>query len=367
MKKYIDFTLVKIIATLYGFVVFITLIKKILTLIRKNVDFDKIDWVNFLFGRTFLDWFLITFYMIIVSIITKKMFSKNLTFKYIILVHIFLALFMTWFIFISAAIILLAFGTVNLTFIKEHILTLNHYIDFFDANLVVYLFMASVIYIYFYMQKLKDIEIQKSSLQNQLVSTKMEILNSQLHPHFLFNTLNSIFTLIEVAPKQAQNTLVDLSDLLRDILDLKQNSFILLSSEISLLKKYLNIMNVRFSNDLSVKLNIPNNVEDALVPTMLLQPIIENSIKHGYSPKIKKLKIVIDIVKLKNKLVIEISNTGKQIDTNSLRNGNGIKNIIKRLTTLYNGNYKFKFSNIKNSNIGVVTKISIPLKKNNKY
>ncbi|WP_339915869.1 sensor histidine kinase [Yeosuana marina] len=361
MKKYIDYTLVKILAVLYGFIVFISFIKKMLIIIRKDVDFSKIDWLNFLFGRTFLDWLLITLYMVFASAITKRMFSANLKFKHILGVHLFLAFSITWFIFFMAAIIQLLIGNVDMTFVKENILTWEHYIDFFDVNLVVYLFMASIIYIYFYIQKMNEIEIQKTSLKSQLIDTKMKILKSQLQPHFLFNTLNSISTLIETNPKQAQNTLVDLSELLRDILDLEEKDLIPLMLELSLLKKYLNIMEVRFNDHLTLKIDVSESVTNALLPSMILQPIVENSIKHGYSNKIKKLEIEIEMRKIHTNLVIKISNTGVYMIKSQFIKGNGVKNIISRLDTLFGDKYKFMFTNKKNKQ-GVITTIIIPFR-----
>ena len=362
MKKYIDFTLVKILATLYGFVVLVTVIKRLIILFRSD-SFGKVDWFSFIFSSFFADWFLITFYMIIISIITKRMFSKNLKFKYIFMIHICLALFMTWFIFCTAAFTQLLIGNVDINFVFDKMLTLQHYINFFNVNLIIYFFMASVIYVYFYIEKLNKIEVQRSSLQKQLLNTKMDILKAQLQPHFLFNTLNSISTLIETNPKQAQNTLVDLSDLLRNILDLKDSNFVTLKSEISLLKKYIYIMEVRFSDHLSIKYKISKDVKNALVPNMLLQPIIENSVKHGYSAKIKTLDIILAANKKNNKLIIEIFNSGEQIKDDFLNNGNGIKNILNRLKTLYNENFSFEFYNVENEDKGVKTIITIPFNK----
>tara|TARA_R110002050_G_scaffold30680_4_gene78485 strand:- start:152 stop:943 length:792 start_codon:yes stop_codon:yes gene_type:complete len=260
-----------------------------------------------------------------------------------------------------AAIIQLLIGNVDMTFVKENILTWEHYIDFFDVNLVVYLFMASIIYIYFYIQKMNEIEIQKTSLKSQLIDTKMKILKSQLQPHFLFNTLNSISTLIETNPKQAQNTLVDLSELLRDILDLEEKDLIPLMLELSLLKKYLNIMEVRFNDHLTLKIDVSESVTNALLPSMILQPIVENSIKHGYSNKIKKLEIEIEMRKIHTNLVIKISNTGVYMIKSQFIKGNGVKNIISRLDTLFGDKYKFMFTNKKNKQ-GVITTIIIPFR-----
>jgi hypothetical protein len=222
--------------------------------------------------------------------------------------------------------------------------------------------MLGIIYLYFYVQKLETIEKQKLNLASQLSEIKMKILTDRLHPHFLFNTLNTISTLIDVNKKKAQNTIVDLSDLLREIIEFKEDNLISLDQELNLLKKYLDIKSIRFNDHLSIKTDIEDNIENALIPNMLLQPIIENSFKHGYSYEHTNLEIEINIYKKDDYLIVEIKNNGKSFETSISElqiRGVGLNNTINRLKTLFGNNYKFSMTNNPNKK-GVLTKITIP-------
>ena len=117
-------------------------------------------------------------------------------------------------------------------------------------------------------------------------------------------------------------------------------------------------MEIRFNDHLSLKISVPNSIKNVLLPGMILQPIVENSIKHGYSNLVKKLHLDINIYKKKNKLVIEIFNNGKPIKKEELRNGNGLNNIQERLETLFGEDYEFHFYNLDGK--GVITIIIIP-------
>jgi LytS/YehU family sensor histidine kinase len=241
-------------------------------------------------------------------------------------------------------------------------LGIKEFIAVSDINLTVYVTFVIVIYLYYYFNRLQKAELQKAELQIQLSNTKLSFLKSQLHPHFLFNTLNSIHSLIRNDKKKSQNMLADMSDLLKEMMNTKDKNLIKLQNELLLLNKYLNIKNIRFSDDLKIKLDVANNLENALVPSMLLQPIVENSIKYGYSKNHLQLVLSIKIFKKEEQLIFIIENDGKPLEEtlNNLRNnGTGLKNIIERLKTLYADNYTF---DMYNDVEGVTTKISIPYK-----
>ncbi|AXT20412.1 histidine kinase [Flavobacteriaceae bacterium AU392] len=362
MKKYIELRLVKILAVFYGFIVLLSFSKRIFMLYKKG-RLENVDWGILIFGQTFSDWLCVMIYMVVAAGITKKMFEVNLKYAYIILIHIVLGFFMSWYLLVAIGIMQLIAGTITYEIVVEHISSFEHFMTIVDVNLITYFFMAGIIYIYYYVKKLRETEIQKGKLENQLVSTKMQILKAQLQPHFLFNTLNSISSLIKSDPDEAQNTLVDLSELLREILYFKEINLIPFETELSLLKRYINIMLTRFSDHLSIEFDISEELKNALVPSMLLQPIIENSIKHGYSQRIKNLKILLKAYKSEDKLIIEMSNNGKPF-LKPLNEGHGIKNTQNRLSTLFGDDHEFYFLNLKEKKFVVLTKIVIPFIEN---
>jgi len=358
MRKYVDIKLVKILAAFYGVVVLLTFSKRLYFIISaKAYDNDDFSWFELIFAGTFLDWVIVTIYMVIVAALTKEMFKKKLKFNFLIFIHFVLSILMTWFIFICASIILLIINYYDLDAAINN-LSLNHFARAFDINFVNYFVMAAIIYVYFYINKIREYEFLKTQLSTKLADAKMRALKDQLHPHFLFNTLNGISTLVTTNPTKAQDTLADLSELLRDILELKNNDFIPLEKELSILDKYFSIMLIRFSDHLAINTNIEKNVKHCLIPTMLLQPIIENSIKYGYSYKFKELLIELNIFRKDDKLVIEIANNGQPIKKSGVKTGNGLSNIQERLKGLYDNNSKFYFDNIESG--GVITRIIIP-------
>jgi LytS/YehU family sensor histidine kinase len=186
------------------------------------------------------------------------------------------------------------------------------------------------------------------------------MLKAQLNPHFLFNTLHSISSLVKADPDKAQNMLVSLGDLLREIIFINHEDKITLTRELEILKKYIDIMLIRFSDHLSIDIAISDEVKMALVPSLLTQPIVENSIKHGYSSEHTHLNIKIEVYKLNKKLIIRIENNGQSLELDDkIKLGTGIRNIKARLETLYGSECNFTFSSL-DQNKGVVTIIKIP-------
>ncbi|TDN81601.1 histidine kinase [Salegentibacter sp. 24] len=241
--------------------------------------------------------------------------------------------------------------------------SLDRMIYVIDLNFLIYFAMIFIIYTYYYLKQVKESEKQKMQLESQLINTRMKMLSSQLQPHFLFNTLNSISALVEMDAKKAQDTIADLSDLLREILYSGDNYQVSLRKEVRMLDYYLNILTLRFSDHLVVEKQIDESLMDHLVPSLILQPIIENSVKHGYSYHNIHLKIKIEIFKENKNLVLRVSNNGKSLTEEQealLKKGVGISNIKDRLLTLYGKKAQFK---IRNKEIGVETIIKIPFSK----
>jgi len=160
--------------------------------------------------------------------------------------------------------------------------------------------------------------------------------------------------------KKAQDTIADLSDLLREILYSSENYRVTLKKELRMLDYYLNILTLRFSDHLIIEKKIDERLLERLVPSLLLQPIIENSVKHGYSYHNINLKIIIHVFRARNYLVLSVYNNGKSLTEKQealLVKGVGISNIRDRLHTLYGRRASFKIRNKEN---GVETLIRIP-------
>ncbi|OBX22160.1 hypothetical protein A9996_17285 [Gelidibacter algens] len=259
---------------------------------------------------------------------------------------------------------------VYLFYFSEQVInrTFNYYllntIYYSNTYFLIYSVNVFIIYTYYYVDKLKATELQKVELKQQLTDVQVSVLKYQLHPHFFFNTLNSISSLIDINPKLAQNTLADFSDLLRDILFLKDTNLMTLSTEMDILKRYIDIMLIRFSDHLKIIITIEDNLEDVLIPSLILQPIIENNIKHGYSYSITDLEIRLSIFKYGNMLVMEVENNGEPLKNNRCQFGTGLKNTEDRLKTLYDDDYVFTIKNIAHK-IGVISKIAIPYRISN--
>lgn len=229
-----------------------------------------------------------------------------------------------------------------------------------DYNFFLYFGSVAIVYAYYYSKKHQEYVLRESQLKAQLLDSKIRSLQSQLQPHFLFNSLNDIAALVDESPEKAQECIADLSDLLRSTLQLKDTKFIALEEELELLHKYLEIERIRYGNKLKVKETVMGEIQALKVPPLLLQPIIENSLKHGFSYDHDQLEIDIKISIQSGKLRIGIFNNGKPLPEGRDHFGIGLSNILNRLETLYEGNYVFEMDNKKEGD-GVQTLIEVPI------
>jgi len=182
--------------------------------------------------------------------------------------------------------------------------------------------------------------------QNQqlLLKARMDALTSQINPHFLFNTLNTVSSLIRFDPDMARGVVLKLSNILRRLLR-KTETFVPLRDELEFIDDYLDIEVIRFGRD---KLQIFKQVDpatlDTFVPSMLLQPMVENSIKHGLAPRLEGGQIHIRTHHLDGRLSIEVADNGMGISAERLAEvyggGIGISNVHERLRLLYGDQFK---------------------------
>ena len=212
----------------------------------------------------------------------------------------------------------------------------------------------------------KKEQLQRVSAQSVARDAKIKMLRYQLNPHFLCNTLNAINSLIECElSEKAQRMTVQLSKFLRYSLDNDPDTKIALEFEIKALELYLEIEKTRFGERLKLDFRISNAAKSALIPSLLLQPIIENSMKHVIAQNEEGGTISLSAEVIDNKLVLELSDTGsgKTVDRNKIKGktgrGVGLRNIDERLKVLYTDNYVFNL-HVKPSG-GLKTIIKLPL------
>jgi len=202
-------------------------------------------------------------------------------------------------------------------------------------GLFYYLLFVMFYYLILYYDDLQEKLKIESKLQNMVTKAELETLKSQINPHFLFNSLNSISSLTITSPEKAQEMVIKLSDFLRYSLSHDKNEKTSLEKEFENLKRYLEIEKVRFGKRLNFVYNIPVSCYKQMIPNMILQPLIENSIKHGVYNSSDEVQVEISCNKEKAYLVIEISNDYDPEMKKPKGGGIGLKNIRKRLQLIY--------------------------------
>jgi two-component system LytT family sensor kinase len=188
------------------------------------------------------------------------------------------------------------------------------------------------------------IEMNLEQNQQLLLKARMDALTSQINPHFLFNTLNTVSSLIRFDPDMARGVVLKLSNILRRLLR-KHETFVPLREELDFIDDYLDIEVIRFGRDkLQIFKDIDKDTLDAFVPSMLLQPMVENAIKHGIAPRLEGGEIHIRTRRREGRLILNIDDNGMGIPAERLREvyggGIGISNVHERLRLLYNNQFK---------------------------
>ncbi len=230
---------------------------------------------------------------------------------------------------------------------------------YFDYGIQVYWIILLLDYLLEYYNRFREKELRASQLESQLAHSQLNALKMQLQPHFLFNTLNAISVLIKKDPGVARTMLGKLSDLLRFTLENVTSQEISLRVEMDYLERYLSIEKTRFEDRLTVKTNIPSELLHAQVPTMILQPLVENAIKHGVAQQRGPASIEVHANRHNGALLLQVIDNGKGLPTaEHLREGVGLTNTRARLNRLYGSASSLELSESPTG--GVVAQITIP-------
>ncbi len=205
------------------------------------------------------------------------------------------------------------------------------------------------------------IEHRLQEQEKLLMESRLDALASQINPHFLFNTLTSVSSLIRSEPEKARTLIVKLSGLLRRLLR-SQDHFVTLREELEAIDEYLAIEAIRFGPQLKIENHIDPATLDLIVPSMMLQPLVENSIKHGLSDKMGEGRVTIRSLREGDHAIIDIIDNGIGIpagDAGRVKGtGIGLRNVNERLRVIYGGNYQLQLDSVPGQ--GTCARIVIP-------
>lgn len=201
----------------------------------------------------------------------------------------------------------------------------------------IYFTVLGCFHAYSYFVEAKNRQTQAATLASQLSEARLQALRMQLNPHFLFNSLNALSVLVREQNTQDAARVLDLlSDVLRRVLKPESKQLVPLSHELEFLKQYLSIEQIRFSDRLRVVWRIDQSVREAMIPTFLLQPIVENAIRHGIAKRADSGLIEIEAALDENSLVLVVRDDGAGAPIgSSSHEGVGLSNTRERLDALY--------------------------------
>ncbi len=175
---------------------------------------------------------------------------------------------------------------------------------------------------------------------------QLKMLRYQINPHFLFNVLNSIYTLIDENTEKAKKLVIDMSEYYRYTLN-KQQLTVTIEKEVDSVMKYLEIQKTRFEEEFEYEISVDETVKSVLIPSFIIHLLIENAVKYGTKTMKQKLVVRLSVILVNKKLLIRVANTGKIVNTtsssenNSTGTSNGIENLRNRLGLYYNDNCSF--------------------------
>ncbi|MEQ8927604.1 MAG: histidine kinase [Fulvivirga sp.] len=225
-----------------------------------------------------------------------------------------------------------------------------------------YIITVAVFYIIRYFEHVQRKEQEKSQLALKNKEMQLALLKSQINPHFLFNTLNSISTLISSSKEKARKVITQLSDVFRYALDSHSGVMVKLADELDFIENYIRIQQVRFGDRLQYETDIDGRCLGMDVPPMILQPLVENSVKYGIAPKDEGGTIRVHIKKIAHGVYFEVSDNGLGVNASKVLDGKstgvGLKNSDRRLKSIFGRSAGLKIEPRKD---GYTVKFTIPI------
>ena len=231
-----------------------------------------------------------------------------------------------------------------------------------DYGVMLYWLILLISYSFNYQRRYREGEVRATRLEAQLAQAQLQALKMQLHPHFLFNTLHSISALVHKNADAADKMIARLGDFLRLTLENSGAQEVSLQEELEFLKCYLEIERIRFQDRLTVQMDIEPQTLDARLPNLILQPIVENAIRHGISPRTSAGRIAIEARRLNGFLQVQVTDNGPGLSSDSssgsiVKAGIGLANTQARLKQLYGDQHRLDLANAASGGLTVILEI----------
>jgi two-component system LytT family sensor kinase len=227
----------------------------------------------------------------------------------------------------------------------------------FLNQLLVYLAVLAAGYARTFFLRDQRRQRQAAQLQAQLAEARLDALRMQINPHFLFNTLHAVSALVERDPGGVRRMIARLSELLRHTIESHATDEVPLRDELAFLRRYIEIMEIRFQGRLQVELAIDDNTLDALVPNLVLQPIVENALEHGVNRATGDGRVAIAARRDADRLILTVRDNGPGLDAKN-ESGVGLANTRARLEQLYGDAASLNLSTAEGG--GVIAEIALP-------
>ncbi|HUP90388.1 MAG TPA: histidine kinase [Longimicrobiales bacterium] len=313
-----------------------------------NISLDY-SWI---FVRSFWSWYSCALFTPWIIWLTRRFRFERQHLARNIVIH--LAGFVA-FLFVKANIFVYVGHSARL--ISQNFTAKQEFIADAFSLLIMYWTVVAVWYAWEYYNRFRERELSASRLETQLMQVRLEALRAQLHPHFLFNALNALSTLIHKDANAADEMVIRIGDLLRQTLDANAPQEVPLREELETLERYLAIMRIRLGERLQVSVDVDAAAADVMVPNMILQPLVENALRHGIGQKTDSGKLVIRGHIVAEELELEVVDDGAG-PPRDLVEGVGLTNTRERLAQLYNGRHTLEIMPI--TPRGTSVRVTIP-------
>ncbi|MGH9856750.1 MAG: sensor histidine kinase, partial [Acidobacteriota bacterium] len=233
----------------------------------------------------------------------------------------------------------------------------------FRLRLLIYAIIVLVALTVDYYRRLQKREVDLTQLEKQLADAQLQALKMQLHPHFLFNTLNSVSALMYKDVNAAEEMVRKLTNFLHMTLESSGSQEVTLEKELDFLNYYLQIEQIRFQDRLAIEMKIDPSTLDARVPNLIMQPIVENAIRHGVATRSAHGHIQISSRKQNGVIQLQVQDNGPGLDSlnGEIREGVGLSNTRLRLQQIYGDAYRFDLINSPEG--GVLATVELPYQK----